>query len=183
MAHQENKHSNSPASRSQRINPRRRRLLGFASASVLGGMLPVMRASAATEAGTPVRGGTLVGIAYPEPPTLASHLNGANPISLITSKIYDRLFINDDDGNLVPRLALALDTSKDGLTLTLTLRKGVTWHDGHPFGADDVKYSIEKIWQRSAGGSFDVIDHVTAPDPGTAVLHLKEKWPVLVKYL
>jgi peptide/nickel transport system substrate-binding protein len=168
----------------QPVSQKRRRLFGLVGATVLGGLLPVANtARAAAEAGTPVRGGTLVGIAYPEPPTLASHLNGANPISLITSKIYDRLFVNDDAGALVPRLALSLESSKDGLTLTLVLRKGVTWHDGHPFGADDVKYSIEKIWQRSAGGNFEIIDHVSTPDAYTAVLHLKKKWPVLVKYL
>jgi peptide/nickel transport system substrate-binding protein len=162
-------------------NSGRRRMLGIAGAAILNGLLPVARAAAGP--GTPIRGGTLVAIAYPEPPTLASHINGANPISLITSKIYDRLFINDDAGNLVPRLALSLETSKDGKTITLTLRKGVTWHDGHAFGADDVKYSIETVWRRSGSAAFDVIEGVTAPDQQTAVLHLKEKWPVLVQYL
>jgi peptide/nickel transport system substrate-binding protein len=182
----------------------RRRLMRGAGAVLAGGLLPATAygggisaallaaarsatvsaaAAAAAAASTPVRGGTLVGIAYPEPPTLATHLNGANPISLITSKIYDRLFINDNDGQLVPRLALGLRTSSDGLLVTIALRPGVRWHDGHPFSADDVKYSIEQIWPRGAGGISAVIEKVSAPDAHTIELRLRQRWPVLPLYL
>jgi len=167
-------------------DPARRRLLRLAGATLAAGALPGL-ARAANAAGTaaaaPERGGTLVAIAFPEPSTLATHVNGANPISLVTSKIYDRLFVNDNAGKLVPRLALSLDRSADDLTWTIRLRKGVKWHDGHPFGADDVKYSIEQIWPRYLSSQTAVIGRVTTPDALTVVLTLKEKWPVLVNYL
>jgi peptide/nickel transport system substrate-binding protein len=165
------------------FDPTRRRLLGAAGAAgvvLAGSALP----AAAQGVGTPERGGTLVAIAFPEPSTLAFHMNGANPILLVTSKIFDRLFINDNDNKLVPRLALSADASKDGLAWTIKLRKGVTWHDGHPFGADDVKYSIETIWKRSISNSVTaVIERITTPDPLTVVLHLREPWPVIINYL
>jgi peptide/nickel transport system substrate-binding protein len=138
---------------------------------------------AAGPAGAPVRGGTLVGIAYPEPPTLATHLNGANPISLITSKIYDRLFVDNGQGGLEPRLALSAKLSEDGRTITIKLRPNVRWHDGHAFGADDVKYSLDVIWPRSATNITAVIEKVTTPDQLTVLLNLKQRWPVLMRYL
>jgi peptide/nickel transport system substrate-binding protein len=162
----------------------RRGVLRAGAAALAGVLLPLAgRAANAPPAQTPVRGGTLVAIAFPEPTTLATHLNGANPISLVTSKIYDRLFVDDFAGKLVPRLALSVDTSSDGLSWTIKLRPGVRWHDGHPFGADDVKYSIEQIWPRSYATVSEVIDKVTAPDAHTVVLRLKQKWPVLIRYL
>lgn len=168
-------------------DPARRRLLRHAGAALAGGMLPGLAASApaagTAAADTPERGGTLVAIAFPEPSTLAFHLNGANPILLVTSKIYDRLFIDGNDGNLVPRLALSLAVSPDGLSWTIKLRPGVTWHDGHPFGSADVKYSIDTIWKLSASNVTAVIASVAAPDPLTVVLHLKEPWPVLRNFL
>jgi len=44
-----------------------------------------------------------------------------------------------------PKLAERFEISKDKLTYTFYLRKGVRWHDGQPFTADDVIYSFERI--------------------------------------
>ncbi|GGY11910.1 ABC transporter substrate-binding protein [Massilia dura] len=161
-------------------DPGRRQMLRLGGAALAGGMLPGL---AAGEAETPVRGGTLVAIAHPEPSTLATHINGANPISLVTSKIYDRLFTEGNDYELLPRLALSVDTSKDGLDWTIRLRKGVRWHDGHPFDSGDVKFSIDKIWPIYHSNVTNVIEKVTAPDAHTIVLRLKQKWPILIRHL
>ncbi|HEV2644449.1 MAG TPA: ABC transporter substrate-binding protein, partial [Candidatus Elarobacter sp.] len=54
------------------------------------------------------------------------------------------LFNYDDQNRLVPELAVAEPTlanggiSRDGLTITYHLRKGVTWQDGAPFDSGDV---------------------------------------------
>ena len=54
-------------------------------------------------------------------------------------------------GNLLPRLAAEIPTvsnggiSADGLTWTIKLRPGVTWHDGKAFTSADVKFTIESI--------------------------------------
>ncbi len=52
------------------------------------------------------------------------------------------------DTNLqpIPELAESWDISPDGRTYTFHLRQGVTFHDGRPFTAEDVKYS----WDRAA---------------------------------
>jgi peptide/nickel transport system substrate-binding protein len=71
-------------------------------------------------------------------------------------KIYGRLVTYSvKDGaydQLIPELAESWSTSSDGLTWTIKLRDGVKWHDGEPFTADDVKYSIEVCLDPKGGG-------------------------------
>ena len=55
----------------------------------------------------------------------------------------------DPDGNLIPVLAAEIPSvqnggvAKDGKSVTWKLKRGVTWHDGKPFTADDVVFSWE----------------------------------------
>lgn len=46
---------------------------------------------------------------------------------------------------LDPCLAESYEISPDQLTYTFHLRHGVTWHDGQPFTADDVKFTFDKL--------------------------------------
>ena len=61
------------------------------------------------------------------------------------------LWAVDPSGNFLPRLAAEVPTvanggvSEDGLTWKVKLREGVTWHDGKPFGADDVKFTFDTL--------------------------------------
>ena len=55
--------------------------------------------------------------------------------------VFERLFTLDEQQNPRPALAERYAYSNDGKTLTLYLRKGVTWHDGKPFTADDVAFT------------------------------------------
>jgi peptide/nickel transport system substrate-binding protein len=60
--------------------------------------------------------------------------------------LFDRLVIADD--NLSPKkgqLASEYTVSEDGKIITFVLRKGVTWHDGEPFTAEDVKFTVEYL--------------------------------------
>jgi len=61
----------------------------------------------------------------------------------IASLIYNGLVKYDKDVNIVGDLAESWDVSRDGLVITFHLRKGVTWHDGHPFTAADVLYTYQ----------------------------------------
>lgn len=51
----------------------------------------------------------------------------------------------DEDGKLQPDLATKVDVSKDGLTYTATLRKGIKWSDGSAIKAEDFVYSWQRI--------------------------------------
>ena len=59
----------------------------------------------------------------------------------ISGLIFNGLVKYDKDLAIVGDLAESWDISDDGLVFTFHLRKGVRWHDGHPFTADDVLYT------------------------------------------
>src|SRR5512138_1393877 len=50
----------------------------------------------------------------------------------------------EESTQIVPGLAESWTISKDGLTYTFKLRKGIAFHDGTPFNAQAVKFSIER---------------------------------------
>jgi peptide/nickel transport system substrate-binding protein len=62
---------------------------------------------------------------------------------------YESLAVWDNDANLVPVLAAEIPTrangglSADGRSVTWKLKRGVTWHDGQPFTADDCIFNWE----------------------------------------
>ena len=64
---------------------------------------------------------------------------------------YESLAVWDTDGNLIPILAAEIPTrengglSADGKSVTWKLKKGVTWHDGQPFTADDAVFTWEYV--------------------------------------
>ncbi|MGH8866531.1 MAG: ABC transporter substrate-binding protein [Actinomycetes bacterium] len=75
-------------------------------------------------------------------------------------------------------LAESWEVSKDGLTYTFHLRRGVSWHNGDDFTAQDMLFTYERgadpsLGSPSAGGLSAVRD-VQAPDDHTLVFHLKQ---------
>lgn len=69
----------------------------------------------------------------------------------IYMSLFSPLWAVDPKGNFLPRLAAEVPTvanggvSEDGLHWRIKLRGDVTWHDGKPFTADDVKFTLDLI--------------------------------------
>ncbi|WP_405110367.1 ABC transporter substrate-binding protein [Micromonospora sp. NBC_01405] len=61
----------------------------------------------------------------------------------LMSLIFDTLLVLDTGNRATPLLATGVSTSPDSTVFTLPLRTGVTWHDGKPFTADDVVFTID----------------------------------------
>lgn len=59
--------------------------------------------------------------------------------------IYNGLYTIDGQEGFVPDLAEKIEISEDGTTYTVFLKEDVFWHDGVPFTADDVVFTIETI--------------------------------------
>ena len=138
-------------------NGRRVKRLGFlavALAIALGACTKV--ATTQSGPGTEASGGTgarhswtrpgILRLASLSDPDNLSPLVGSSQIDVDISMFWAGYLFNYDDKNeVVPELATELPTlanegiSGDGRTITYHLRKGVTWHDGAPFGADDVE--------------------------------------------
>lgn len=90
--------------------------------------------------------------------------------------IYEPLVATDSNLNLQPALATGWEFSDDGMTLTFTLREGVTFHDGSDFTAEDVIASFTRILDEetasAARTNYLSIDSMDAPDDYTVVFNL-----------
>jgi peptide/nickel transport system substrate-binding protein len=100
--------------------------------------------------------------------------------------IYDPLVTHDPDGRLVPGLAESWER-RDDRSWVLRLRTGVTFHDGEPFDAAGVRFTIEKLLDPSSSSpiraQLDAIDHVETPDAQTAVIVMKRPFAPLLAEL
>lgn len=67
---------------------------------------------------------------------------------------YDSLMQIDTDGLPQPWLATSVESSEDGLVYSIELAEGVTWHDGEPFTADDVVFTIDYFTTNPAASRF-----------------------------
>ena len=65
--------------------------------------------------------------------------------------LFDGLVKRDGDGNLAASLAESWTYDESAMTYTFQLRKGVRWHDGEAFTAEDVKFTIEAIMDPDNG--------------------------------
>ena len=93
----------------------------------------------------PKRGGTLVMLVQPEPPTLASYLSTSGPIGQVTAKVYDGLLEYDFNLNPVASLAESWQAGADGKSITFKLKRGIHFHKGYgEVTARDVQYSFER---------------------------------------
>jgi peptide/nickel transport system substrate-binding protein len=79
---------------------------------------------------------------------------------LVANHVYDYLIDIDPLSNPVPRLATDWVISEDGLTYTLTLAEGVTWHDGSPFSAEDVVWTFDRLRTTEGTPTFDLYRNV-----------------------
>lgn len=99
---------------------------------------------------------------------------GANLVRLM----FDTLVVLDPDNQLKPLLAEEL-TSDDNTVWTMPLRDGVAWHDGTPFTAEDVVFSVNYWIEHQVGDSaVDVrgIEDV-ASEGGTVAITLERADP------
>lgn len=80
--------------------------------------------------------------------------------------LYDPLYypnVKEKSMDPIPHLAEKTDISNDGLVYTMTLKKGVTFHSGNPFTADDVVYSMTRMLEMGVGNSW-LWNNVLTPD-------------------
>jgi peptide/nickel transport system substrate-binding protein len=167
-------------------NPGRRAFLGLAGGT-MAGMTLTVPAHAGQEDPTSGRrrGGTLTMLVEPEPTTLVTATNSADPSMLVSAKVTEGLLTYGFDLDPRPQLATRWSVSDDGLRLAFHLREGVRWHDGTAFTAADVAYSIGLLKEFHPRGrtTFANVIAVRTPDPSTAVIELSRPAPFLLQAL
>jgi peptide/nickel transport system substrate-binding protein len=133
-------------------------------------------------------GGGAVRMLYWAAPTILNPHLAVAPKDLEASQIfYEPLADIDTDGNVVPVLAQETPSvanggvAPDGTWVQWRLKRGVTWHDGRPFTADDVvftwQYAADTATATTSIGSYRDIDRVERVDDHTAKVVFKRPVP------
>jgi peptide/nickel transport system substrate-binding protein len=91
--------------------------------------------------------------------------------------IHDALVKPMPGNQRTPSLAESWSESEDGLTYEFKLRQGVTFHNGDPLTAEDVKFSFDRYRGQSAPLFREKVKTVEIVDPLRVRFHLKEPWP------
>jgi peptide/nickel transport system substrate-binding protein len=145
-------------------------------------------AAGAKERAPAVRNGGTLTIALAEDPdaldpTLARTFVGRIVFIHICEKLYDL----NPKLQIVPQLASSLPkVSRDKLTVTIPLRKGIKFNDGTPFNAQAVKISLDRhltfpLSRRAS--ELSLVNSVEAVGASKVVLRLKEPFAPLTAQL
>ncbi|MDP2627562.1 MAG: peptide ABC transporter substrate-binding protein [Candidatus Rokubacteria bacterium] len=139
---------------------------------------------------TPTRrggGGQLRTLWWQAPTLLNPHFANGTKDQDAARIFYEPLAGFDPDGNVVPILAAEVPSvtagtlAKDLTWVTWRLKRGVTWHDGKPFTAEDLVFNWEYVADPATAavtsGSYREIAKIETPDSHTVKVVFKTPQP------
>jgi peptide/nickel transport system substrate-binding protein len=101
----------------------------------------------------------------------------------ITWQIYDSLIYLDESGTVYPGLALSWTFSNSNKSVTFKLRPNVKFHDGTPFNAEVVRFTVERHLSKATASPtswmLGPLDHVEVIDDLTVAYHYKDPFVAL----
>lgn len=135
----------------------------------LGGSIAALALGlAAAQADTPRQGGAIHVVVTPEPPSIVTGLFTNTPTQMVGGGMFESLLMYSTDLEPMPSLAESWEISDDELHYTFTLRQDVRWHDGEPFTADDVMFSlldflveVNPRWRGTMDAHIDTIEKLS----------------------
>ncbi len=167
-------------------------------AMITGAMLLILMIASYAPAQSPrgdlvvQRGGTLRISYRGECPIYNLMINTDLPLNTFASPVYNGLVMIDptqEEVNIdkvVPSLAERWEISPNGKIYTFYLRKGVKFHDGHPFTAVDAKYSLD-FYRDPSKAAFaplvSMIDRVEIIDDYTVRVYLEYPFKNFLLYI
>jgi len=120
---------------------------------------------------------------------ITSDLDSLNPIisndrigSWLLNNVYPTLYLMNEDAVKIPYVAEEINTSKDGMTVTVKLAEGLEWEDGEPFTVEDIYYSGKVLQDQGLkyGNIFENVEKIDMPDDYTIIYHLKQPFPAFM---
>ncbi|HKQ94791.1 MAG TPA: ABC transporter substrate-binding protein [Aestuariivirgaceae bacterium] len=136
---------------------------------------------------SPKTGGVLKA-AFSADPAGFDPVRGPSGMShVVIEQVYSTLMALDPDANPYPELAESFEMSADGLEYKFKLRPGVTFHNGDPLTADDVKFSFDRLRAKDSGYSYgaqvESIASVDVVDPLTVSFKLSKRTGPFLTYM
>lgn len=103
----------------------------------------------------------------------------------MAQNIFSRLVKINNEQEIIPDLAKEWEFNDEGTEITFYLHENVEWHDGEPFTAEDVKFTLDAIVEYSghAVGNLDSMEDVEIVDDNTVVVTLSEPDASFLGYL
>ena len=146
-------------------------------------------ALALTFATVPVAGqaGELVWARYGDIDSLDPHRATSTLSMQVWDQIYETMLAFDDDGAPQPHFAKSWQVSDDGLAYTFQLQDGVKCHDGTPFDANDVKFTVDRAFDKASPSltktSWGPISGVEVIDPLTVKFNFSSRFGPFIPFL
>ncbi len=111
------------------------------------------------------------------------HYHNLSPNNSMAQHVFEQLIGQDEKQRLVPALAESWK-ALDDLTWEFKLRKGVKWHDGSDFTADDVAFTVKRAPNvPNSPSSFGIylkqLKEVVVKDPHTIVFKTAAPYPLM----
>lgn len=152
------------------------------AATPAGGATPTPGATPA--ASGPKSGGTLKAALTGEPDTLDPATSAIYTATQVFAHVFNTLVGIDENNEYYGVLATSWD-QPDPTTWVFDLAQGVTFHNGEPFTAEDVKYTFDRILDPATAATsaalFDSVDSVEVASPTQVTFHLKDPFgPFLI---
>lgn len=157
----------------------------LAALCVAGALLLAVGAAAAP---APAPTGGLFLMPIQTDPTMNS-ATGADTASVMVNKVLFNGLTKPDERTQspAPDLAESWTVSSDGLVWTFRLRRNVQWHDGQPFTAEDVKFTMDLVMDPKTGSrwrsNFSSLKDVRVNGPAEVQFVLKEPFSPLAVFL
>ncbi|MEA2594919.1 MAG: peptide/nickel transport system substrate-binding protein, partial [Thermomicrobiales bacterium] len=169
----------------------RRDLLKFATAAGAGAGLAALagpRALGVRAQETPKAGGTLnvgvqgeVKVLDPNITTLAAYH------SALRFTLFETLVEVDETAAYIPNLAESWQFAEDGLSLTVSLAKGVKFHNGKDFTSQDVAFTVKRLQDPALDSQWKpqvaAVTAVETPDDATAIFRFAAPTPAFLENL
>ena len=101
--------------------------------------------------------------------------------------LFNGLTAHDGGNQVIPCLAKTWEFDKEACAYTFHLEENVKWHDGEPFTASDVKFTIEAIMDPENGSenapNFEDVEEITVVDGHTVTFRLSAPNVAFLDYM
>ncbi|MCB1343381.1 MAG: twin-arginine translocation signal domain-containing protein [Pseudooceanicola sp.] len=113
--------------------------------------------------------------------------SAVNPtIQGLYQSVFDQFILQQPDLSPAPGLLIEWGWNDDRTKVMMTVREGVTWHDGSPFTAEDVAWSLERAANPETGNPINFVWSTLgnfAVEGNTVTADVKQFDPTIFKWM